>query len=303
MTTSVKPVPTLIKYRRTFYAWRRKVRGFWLLYRSNKFGMIGLAILLVFIFISLFAPLIAPYGEWEYAVAPPFSPPSPEHLFGTDELGRDLFSLVVYGTRISLLIGFFAALLSAFMGGFIGIFSGYYGGIIDDILMRITDAFLVIPSIVLMIVLAAMLGTSINNIIIVIAITTWPGTARLVRSQVLSLKERPFVEFAKAVGAGDARIMFSHIFPNVLPLIFANMILGISGAILSEAGLSFLGLGDPHHTSWGLILHYASGHGAIAGGLWWYVVPPGICILLLVLAFIFIGYAMDEILNPKLRKR
>jgi len=293
----------MIGIKRSLYLWKKRIKGFWLLYKSNKFGMLGLGILSIFIFITIFAPYIAPYGEWEYAIAPPFSPPSMEHIFGTDELGRDLFSLVLYGTRTSLLIGVFAAFLSAFIGGFLGVISGYYGGIIDDVIMRITDTFLVIPSLVLMIVLAAMLGTSIYNIIFVIAITAWPGTARIVRSQVLSLKERPFVEFARAVGASDFRIMFRHIFPNVLPLIFANMILGISSAILSEAGLSFLGLGDPHHISWGLILHYASGHGAIAGGLWWYVVPPGICILLLVLSFIFIGYAMDEILNPRLRRR
>ena len=280
-----------------------RLRDFWNIYKRNKFGMVGLIILLIFIIIAIFADYIAPYGEWQRGVAPPFAPPSSKHLFGADELGRDLYSLFIYGARISLIVGVAAALLSAIIGGVVGIVSGYIGGWVDDFLMRVTDAFLTIPALVLMIIFAAILGPSFINIIITIAIVSWAPIARIIRSQVLVVKELPYVEAAKAVGASSTRIMFKHILPAVLPLLFANMILQISNAILSEAALSFLGLGDPHHTSWGMILHYADGSGAIAAGYWWYVVPPGIGILLLVLAFVFIGYALDEIVNPRLRKR
>ena len=280
-----------------------RLRWFWRVYRTNRFGVAGLLILAVFIFIAVTADILAPYGEWEMGVSPPFSPPSRQHLFGTDELGRDLFSLFLYGTRVSLIVGITAALLSTVIGGVIGLTAGYVGGLVDDALMRVTDAFLSIPSIVLMIILAALLGPSFVNIIIVISVLSWPPIARIVRSQVLAVKEQPYIEAARAVGASTTRVMFRHVLPNVTPLLFANMILQVSNAILAEAALSFLGLGDPHHTSWGMILHYAEGSGALAAGYWWYVVPPGLGILLLVLSFVFIGYALDEILNPRLRRQ
>jgi len=271
-------------------------------YRRNKFGLVGLIILLIFVFIAVLADYIAPYGEWELGVTLPFSPPSSQHIFGADELGRDLYSLFIYGTRISLIVGVSAAFLSAIIGGVVGLVSGYVGGWVDDLLMRVTEAFLAIPAIVLMIIFAAILGPSFINIIIVIAIVSWAPIARVIRSQVLVVKELPYIEAAKAMGAGSSRIMFKHVLPNVTPLLFANMVLQVSNAILAEAALSFLGLGDPHHTSWGMILHYAEGSGALAAGYWWYVLPPGIGILLLVLSFVFIGYALDEIVNPRLRR-
>ena len=276
--------------------------GFWNVYKRNKFGVVGLIMLIIFVGIAVTADYIAPYGEWQRGVAPPFSPPSPKHIFGADELGRDLYSLFIFGARISLIVGVAAAFLSAIIGGAVGIISGYMGGWIDDFLMRVVDAFLTIPALVLMIIFAAILGPSFINIIITIAVVSWAPIARIIRSQVLVVKELVYVEAAKAVGAGKIRIMFRHILPAILPLLFANMILQISNAILSEAALSFLGLGDPHHTSWGMILHYADGSGAIAAGYWWYVIPPGIGILLLVLSFVFIGYALDEIINPRLRR-
>ncbi len=282
---------------------KSKLSEFWTIYKTNTFGMIGLFMLMIFVLLAVLADFIAPYGEWEMLVGRPFEPPSIRHLFGTDELGRDVFSLVIYGTRVSLVIGITAALLSTIIGGVVGLIAGYFGGIVDDVLMRITEAFLVVPAIVLMIILAAILGPSFINMIIVIAIVTWSPIARVIRSQVLVVKELPYVEAAKAVGCSDFYIIFKHILPNVTPLLFANMILQVSNAILAEAALSFLGLGDPHHTSWGMILHYAHGSGALAAGYWWYVLPPGICILLLVLAFVFIGYALDEIVNPRLRRR
>lgn len=280
---------------------KTKATGFWSLYRRNKFGMVGLVILLFFVFMAVGADYLAPHGAWQTNVAPPFAPPSRSLPLGADEMGRDLLSLFIYGSRISLVIGVTAALLSTIIGGIVGLVSGYMGGWIDDLLMRVTEAFLAIPAIVLMIIFAAILGPSFTNIILVIAIVSWAPIARIIRSQVLVVKELPYVEAAKSVGAGNTRLMFRHILPNVTPLLFANMILQISGAILSEAALSFLGLGDPHHISWGMLLHFAYVNGALAAGYWWYVIPPGVGILLLVLSFVFIGYALDEIVNPRLR--
>lgn len=224
-------------------------------------------------------------------------------ILGTDDAGRDVFSQMIYGTQVSLLIGFLATLMTVVIGTFIGIVSGYMGGKIDDILMRITDIMLVIPGLPLMIVLAAILGPSITTIILVIGILSWPTTARFIRAQVLTLKERAFVEAARAAGATDFYIMRKHILPNVMPLVFAEAILMIASAILIEAALSFLGLGDPVHISWGMILHYAEMRGAFSRGAWWCVVPPGLAITLVCVSFVFIGNALDEILNPRLRRR
>ncbi len=281
---------------------KKTLEEYWVLFSGNMLGVTGLLMLGIFVIIAVAAPYLAPYGEWEMGVCKPFEPPSSIHLFGCDELGRDLFTLFLYGTRVSLIVGIVAALISTMIGGTIGIVAGYTGGKIDSLLMRITDTFLSIPAIVLMIILAALLGPSFINIIIVIAILTWPPIARIVRSQVLSVKEYPYIEAARAVGAGSLRIMSKHILPNVMPILFANMILQISNAIIAEAALSFLGLGDPHTTSWGMILHYAHVSGAIAAGYWWYVIPPGLGILFLVLSFVLIGYALDEIVNPRLRR-
>lgn len=283
--------------------YRRRARDFVQVYRENKLGMAGLALLMVFVFMAIFAPIIAPHNPGELWLGPPLSPPMEGFPLGTDELGRDILSLLIYGTHISLVVGLLGAFLAVGMGALVGLIAGYYGGIIDTILMRITDLFLILPGLPLMIVLAAILGPSMWNIIFVIAIVSWPSVARVVRSQVLELKERPFIEASRVANASDFRIIFNHIAPNVAPLVFATAVLNIAGAILSEAGLSFLGLGDPSHISWGMMLFYANEYGALVIGAWWYLLPPGLCIILLVLAFVFIGYALDEILNPRLRRR
>ncbi len=296
-----------------------KLREFWQVYRRNKLGLVGLGILVFFSLMAIFAPYIAPYNPYDVnsmGVAPPLAPPAwirifnpsiPEDqvfgLLGSDEVGRDLFSQLVYGARISMLVGVLAAALAILLGTMIGIVSGYIGGYVDESLMRITDFFLVLPSLPLIIVLTAILGSSIYNIIVVIGITSWPSIARIIRSQVLSVKEYPYIEAAIAVGAGSKRVMFKHVLPNVAPLIYVNMALSVANAILIEAGLSFLGLGDPNNISWGTILFFAQQSQAIIKGAWWYVVPPGLCILLVALSFILIGHALDEILNPKLRKQ
>ena len=209
----------------------------------------------------------------------------------------------IWGTRISMIVGLVATAITITIGVTIGLIAGYYGAWRETVLMRLTDWFLVIPFLPLAIVLATLLGPSFYTVIFVIAITSWPQAARVIRAQVLSLKTRPYVERSRALGASDWHLVTRHILPNVGPLIFANTVLTVAVAILYESTLSFLGLGDPLHTSWGTILENAFGAGAPFAGNWWWVVPPGLAIVLVVLSFTMIGYALDDILNPKLRAR
>jgi peptide/nickel transport system permease protein len=225
------------------------------------------------------------------------------HILGTDGFGRDVYSLTIYGARASLEVGLIATLISVALGASIGLAAGYFGRFTDEVLMRITDFFLVLPWFPLMIVIMAILGREFVWVIVVIGITSWPSTARIVRSQVLSIKERQFVERARCVGAGDGHIIASHIMPNVLPLIFANTVLLISLAIFSEAFLDFFGLGDPDVISWGMMLEEAYDQGAFNLGAWWWILLPGAAIVIMVLSFSLVGYALDDVLNPKLRRR
>lgn len=280
----------------------RRMRDFWGLYKGSRIGMLGLFFILAFIILAVVAPWLAPYDP-RSLVGTPFQPPTSGHLLGTDQLGRDLYSQLIWGSRISLLVGLLASAFSVAIGTAIGLMSGYYRGPPDSILMRITDLFITLPPLPFMLILAALIGRSVWNIIFVIAVTGWTGTARMVRSQTLSIKERPYIEAARSVGARDVHILVRHILPNVLPLVFANAIVGIVDAILAESGLSFLGLGDPTKPSWGLILKYANEAGALATGRWWFIIPPGICIMLVAIGFAFSSYSLDQILNPRLRKR
>lgn len=220
---------------------------------------------------------------------------------GTDYQGRDIFAQFLYGARVSLMVGLLAAVLSVSIGLFVGIVSGYVGRTLDEVLMRFTDMLLVLPSLPLLIVLMAVIGTTMWNLIIVIGILGWMGFARTVRSQTLSLKERPFVEAAKAVGAGKFHIIGRHILPNVMSLVYVSLALSVPGAIISEAALSWLGLYDYRIISWGRMLYEAQWNRGVHR-LWW-IIPPGISIALVSLSFILLGYALDEILNPKLRVR
>ena len=270
--------------------------------KQNVSGMIGLLVLIVFVILSFF-PGVAPYDPHLMDKDKILQAPNVEHLLGTDEVGRDILSLVIHGARISLMAGFFAAGISTLIGVVIGILSGYYDQSWGQPLMRITDVFLAVPQLPLMLVLAAVLGADILNVIVVIGCLLWTQIARIVRSYTLTLKERPFIERCHAIGCSNTRIIWLHIFPNVLPLVFANAILLIASAIYYEVTVSFLGLGDPTHISWGMMLHYAFESAAILRRAYWYILPPGICIVLTVLSFTFIGRRLDEILNPRLRQR
>ncbi|MEM2110660.1 MAG: ABC transporter permease [Candidatus Bathyarchaeia archaeon] len=222
-------------------------------------------------------------------------------LLGTDYRGRDIWSQFAHGARISLFVGLLSAVLSVIIGLVVGLVSGYFGRIIDDVLMRFTDMLLVLPGLPLLIVLIAVIGTSLWNIIFIIGLLGWMGFARTVRSQTLSLKERPFIEAAKAVGASRLYIIQKHILPNVVSLIYVSLALAVPSAITLEAALSWLGLFDPSVVSWGRMLHDAQANNGIEK-LWW-IVPPGISIALVSLSFILLGYTLDEVLNPKLRRR
>jgi peptide/nickel transport system permease protein len=275
------------------------------LFAKNRMGVAGLAILTVFVVLALFADVLVPEARLSVTEAPgaPLEPPSSRFWLGTDELGRSVLDLVIQGSQISLLVGFLATAISMVIGSLVGISAGYFGGGFGALLMRFTDWFLVIPFLPLAIVLGAILGRSLFVIALVIGLVTWAGTARVVRAQVLALKERPYVERARALGASNRQIIARHILPNVFPLIFANTILVVAVAILTETTLSFLGLGDPFSVSWGSILESAYAEGAISLGAWWYLVPPGVCVVLVVLGFTMCGYAFDEILDPRLRDR
>lgn len=282
----------------------KKLKEFGRAVQKNKLAMTGTIILLFFILVAILGPLFIPFSTMQFGeVEDILLPPSTKHLLGTDDMGRDVLANLISGSRISLLVGAVATAISMIIGTSIGILAGYFGKGIDNLLMRFTDFFLVIPWLPLMMVLAAILGTNLWNIIFVIGITGWAGTARVVRAQTLSIKERQFVERTVSIGAGSAHIMLRHILPNVFPLVFANTVLVAAVAIVSETTLSFLGLGDPTMASWGMMLHYAFEGGATAAGAYWYYLPPGICVVLVVLAFTLLGYAFDEILNPKLRGR
>jgi ABC-type dipeptide/oligopeptide/nickel transport system permease subunit len=222
-------------------------------------------------------------------------------ILGTDDMGRDIFSQLIYGTRISLYVGLLVAVVGVVIGLAVGLFSGYLGGIVDQVVMRVNDLLLVLPGLPMLIVLVAVLGARLENLILYMGLLGWMGFARLVRSQTLSLKERPFVEAAKAAGASTPHIIISHILPNVMALVYISLATSVPGAITAEAALSWLGFFDPLRMSWGRMLREATNAGML--GAWWWIVPPGLLISVLAVAFILLGFALDDVLNPKLRIR
>jgi peptide/nickel transport system permease protein len=285
---------------------RRAVSRAWGQYRRHTPGMIGLAILVAAGAMALAAPLLADSTQLHAVNTtqnPAFASPSEFGLLGTDKFGRPVINQFIWASRISLVVGLAATVLAVVIGSLVGILAGFFGRRFGGILMRLTEWFLVIPFLPLAIALAAILGPSVTNIILVIGITSWPSTARLIRAQVLTLKEREYVDRSRALGASNWHLMTRHILPNVSPLILANTTLTVPIVILSEATLSFLGLGDPSNASWGKMLDDAFESGAVTLEAWWYILPPGSGIMLVVLAFTLCGTALEEILDPRLRDK
>ena len=276
--------------------------GFWHSLKHNRMGLVGLVMLVMAVAAALFAPWIAPYNPKQavkVSIDTIYAAPGPEHWLGTDDAGKDVLSNLIYGARVSLTVGFFASFIAVVIGGTIGIVAGFYGGRIENLLMRFTDIMLVIPDLPLAIVLVAIIGPGLLTIIMVIGILYWTGSARLVRSQVLSVKERKFVLRARAIGAGNPYIIRHHIFPSVFPLMVVNTVLVISSAIITESSLAFIGLADPTTLSWGQMLNFAFTRGGMSAGAWWTFVP-GLGIVWVVLGCTLLGHGLEQILNPRL---
>lgn len=300
--------------------WRlraRNARSFVRRFVARRDGVVGAVILLFFAVLALAPHLfVGPLETVTTATGGPLEPPSAGHLLGTDEAGRDILNLTVHGARISMVIGLLATIITILLGAVIGIVAGFLGGRSDQVLMRLTDFFLVLPTFVLAIVLAPIIldivGTdaeffgiraTLFVIVVVIGLTSWASTARIIRSQALSVKERMFVDRARVIGGSRIHIMRRHILPNVVNLIVANTVLTFAGAIFTETTLSFIGLGDPFAPSWGQLLNAAQASGAPGLGAWWYIAPPATCVVVVILAFTLVGNALDDVLNPKAGQR
>lgn len=270
---------------------------------ANRTALVGAVMLLVAIGVAVLAPWLAPFDP-EAAVTVTietiYARPDTIHLLGTDDAGKDVLSNLIYGSRVSLTVGFFASFISLFIGGLVGLTAGFYGGRVENSLMRLTDILLVIPDLPLMIVLIAFLGRGLGILIVVIGLLGWTGTARVVRSQTLSVKERKFVHRARAMGAGPFYIIRRHIFPLVFPLMVVNGVLVVSAAILNESTLAFLGLGDPTRLSWGQMLNFAFSRGGMSAGAWWALLPPGLAIVWVVLGLTLLGNGLERLFNPRL---
>jgi peptide/nickel transport system permease protein len=287
---------------------RRAVQRNWSLYRRDREGIVGLLVLAVFVAVAVFASVIADPEDLRAITAdvkdyPRWAPPSEFAPLGTDSLGRPVWDQLVYGSQVSLIVGIAATAIAILIGTVVGVLAGFFGGWIDACLSRLTEWFLVIPFLPLAIVLAAVLGPSLRNIIFVIGVTSWPVTARLIRAQVLTIKQRLYVERSKALGASSLHVMGRHVLPNVMPLVIANATLTVPVAILSETALAFLGLGDPTRISWGSMLEDSFDAGALGREAWWWYLPPGLCVIGVVLAFTLIGRALEGVLDPRLRDR
>lgn len=268
--------------------------------RRRPAAVVGGVVLLVFVLLALFAPLLMPYGVDEQ-VGAVFGPPSSAHPLGLDDGGYDVLSLLLQGGRVSMVVGFTATLVAIVLGGGIGILSGYFGGTTDTVLMRITDYFLVIPDVPLMIIIAAVWGPSLSHIILVIGLLLWTGTARIIRSQVKSIRERVYVRRARSLGASHTRIIIRHVLPQVAPMLVANTVLTIAVAIFDETALAFLGLSDPTKVTWGTMIEHAFDRTAVSSGAWWAIVPPGLAVAMVIMACYLVGQTIEDAVNPRLR--
>jgi peptide/nickel transport system permease protein len=288
----------------------RGPREAWRAVGRNRLGLLGAFLVLSAIFLAVCAPLLTPYSPTQIVRDAnghglTFASPFVHGPLGTDDAGRDVWSQLVYGARVSLLVGFLAGFIAMFVGSLLGITAGYLGGKTDNLLMRITDVLLVIPDLPLMLVLIATLRqmdlhiSPLIVLILVIGLLYWTSTARVIRSQVLTVKERQFIDRARAMGAGRVHIVRTHVLPQIMPLIVANTVLIVSTAILVESGLAFLGLGDPTQPSWGTMLNFAFDRSAVTNGAWWFFLPPGIAIVWVVLGCALLGNVLEEKLNPR----
>jgi peptide/nickel transport system permease protein len=267
---------------------------------QRKAAALGLGIIVFFVVLAIAAPLIAPYSTTAPSCGV-FAPPSGSHWLGCDDGGIDMLSEIISGGRISLVIGFAATLIAMVIGGGVGILAGYFGRWLDITLMRITDYLLVIPDLAFAMVIADVWGPSLTHVIAVIGILEWATTARIIRAQVMSVKERVYIKRARAIGASHSRVIFRHVLPQVGPLLMANTVLTIAVAIYLETALAFLGLEDPTTTTWGTILEHAFDRAAVSAGAWWAIVPDGIVITLLIMGCFLLGQAIEDALNPRLK--
>lgn len=266
---------------------------------------VGAVIITVFALIALVAPYLATHDPWALNRGPDgaiavLEPPSPRHWLGTTNLGRDVFSQVVIGSRAAIAVGFLAAFMNTLVGTNVALLAGYYGGWFDELVMRLVDLIYAIPFVPFAIILVSLIGPSLWTVIIAIVLLFWRSPARVIRAQVLSLRERPYVRAARVAGASPLRIIYAHIAPNVLPLSALYMAISVGWAIVTESSVSFLGLGDPQVISWGGMLHLAFTTGAVQYA-WWWVLPPGLCIVLLVVSSYLVGRSIEEFANPRLR--
>ncbi len=280
----------------------RKPRSLWKIawkrLAKNRLALVGLSIVLIIVIIAIFADYIAPYDPLKVDLSKYLLPPSKEHLLGTDEFGRDILSRIIFGARVSLQIGFFAQVISISLGTVLGLLAGFYGGWVDDLIMRIVEILFAFPFLLFVIAVVAVFGPGIQNLYLAVALIGWAGVSRIVRGQVLSLRERDFVASARAVGAGTWRILFKHILPNALSPIIIEATLGMGGMIMLEAGLSFLGLGVQAPTpSWGSMVQAGL---AYMRSAWWYPVFPGIVIMIVVFGFNLLGDGLRDALDPRL---
>jgi peptide/nickel transport system permease protein len=290
-------------------AWRRRGAAFtagWREFAKQRSGLVGLGLLVVIVLLAILAPVLTDREGLDVtkATGSRLESPSGEFWLGTDRPGRSVLLLTLWSARISLTVGFVATLLSVAIGTVIGILAAHYGRWVNAGLMRVTDFFLVLPSLVLAIALSTVLERGIGTIILAIGLTSWPSAARLVRAQTLTIEARPYIERSKALGGGHLHVISKHVLPAVMPLVFVNTTLAVGSAIVAESTLSFLGLGDPDpmRPSWGSMLRSAWLDSAIIAGAWWYLLPPGIAIGIVVLAFTMCGRALESVLNPRLRE-
>lgn len=272
------------------------VKAFWLEYKKYRTAVVGLIILVFLIFVGAFAPLLAPYDPFSVE-GKVLMPPEENHIFGTDYLGRDIFSRCLLGTRTSLLIGFSVAFFGGLIGMMIGALSGYYGGLLDDLFMRVTEFFMIIPRFFFALTIVAIFGTSIINLILVMILTYWQSNTRLIRSEVIKEKESLYVEAARALGCGDLHIILFEVLPNSMTSLIVNSSLQVGSAIILEASLSFLGLGDPSQISLGIMLESAR----LFPYCWWMAVFPGLLIAVTVFSLNLVGDGLNDVWNPKKR--